>query len=98
MRTKLFLFILATVVLSATSAFSERRIFFITNNMKGDPVHNCLTATGGCGPSVANAYCRDHGFTQAFNYIKIDQGDITGAVPASESTVGHERFAIECTR
>jgi len=42
MRAILTSLAFAAVILSAASAYAEKRTFVITNNMKGDPVHGCL--------------------------------------------------------
>jgi hypothetical protein len=57
-----------------------------------------LNTSGGCGTSVANAYCRDHGFKEAADYRKVEKDEINGAVPTIGSAVGDELFAIDCTR
>ena len=98
MRSVLTFLAIVATLLGAASAHAEKRTFIITATQKADPVHGCLKSKEGCGTSVANALCRDRGFTQAANHRKLDQDEVTGAVPTSGSTVGVEFFTIECTR
>jgi N-acetylglutamate synthase-like GNAT family acetyltransferase len=90
------------VVLSATAARAERRIFIIANNADGYGVDRCLATGATCGVAVATAYCKSRDFLQAQSFHKIDHDEITGAVrSASESCHGNscdEFVAIECTR
>jgi len=90
------------VLLGATAAQAERRVFII-NNVDGYGVDHCLTSGGSCGESVANAYCHAHEYTQALSYRKVDRDDITGAIPTSgpgacKGAACDDFVAIECSR
>jgi len=94
---------IAVALLSAGSAFAEKRMFIIANNADGYGVDRCLAAGDKCGAAVASAYCRSRDFSQAVSYRKVDRDDITGAIPTSTGSAckgaGCDEFvAIECTR
>ncbi len=94
---------LLALVLAASSAHAEKRIFIIANDADGYGVDRCLATGGSCGARVATAYCRSHQYAEAVSFRKVDRDDITGAVPTSGSDGCHggkcEDFvAIECTR
>ncbi|HZP74902.1 MAG TPA: hypothetical protein VFB45_02050 [Pseudolabrys sp.] len=100
-------FVLASVtvlvaLMSATSAFAEKRMFIIANNADGYGVDRCLAAGDKCGAAVAAAYCRSREFSQALSFRKVDRDDITGSIPASagncKGAACDEFVAIECTR
>jgi hypothetical protein len=93
----------AAVLLGATAAQAERRIFIIANNADGYGVDRCLSSGGACGETVANTYCRSHEYTQALSYRKVDRDDITGAIPSSgpgscQGSACDDFVAIECSR
>ena len=101
-------FVLASVtilvaLMSATSAFAEKRMFIIANNADGYGVDRCLASGAPCGEAAANSYCRSHEYGHALSYRKVDRDDITGAIPTSgpgSCRTGHcdEFVAIECLR
>lgn len=103
MRSIFAVLAFATVILSATSASAERRMFIIANNANGYGVDRCLASGASCGAAIATAYCRSREFTQAVSYRKVDKEDITGAVPTNASggcrgSSCDEYVAIECSR
>jgi hypothetical protein len=101
MRSLLATFALA-VLLGASAAQAEKRIFIIANNPDGYGIDRCLAEGGHCGVAAATAYCRSREFTQAASFRKVDRDEITGAIPVnSRDCAGGncEAFvAIECTR
>ena len=90
------------VLLCASAAQAERRIFIIANNADGYGVDRCLASGARCGSAVATAYCKSREFAQADSFRKVDKDEITGAVPASgRSCRGgtcDDFVAIECSR
>lgn len=103
MRSIFAVLAFTTVILAATSASAERRMFIIANNANGYGVDRCLASGASCGAAIATAYCRSREFTQAVSYRKVDKEDITGAVPTNasggcRSGSCDEYVAIECSR
>ena len=98
--------LLATVVfamlLGASAAQSEKRIFIVANNSDGYGVDRCLASGEKCGTAAAMAYCKAREFAQATSFRQIDKDDITGAIPANSGGCKGgtcEQFvAIECSR
>ena len=101
MRTILATLTLA-VLLAASAAQAEKRIFIIANNADGYGVDRCLASGSPCGTAAATAYCKSREFAQALSFRKVDKDDITGAIPANSGACrggNCDQFvAIECTR
>lgn len=101
MRALLAAFI-AAIVLDASAARAEKRIFIIANNADGYGVDRCLAEGSPCGSAAATAYCKSHEFAKAVSFRKVDRDEITGAIPINSGVCrgGHcEAFvAIECAR
>jgi hypothetical protein len=94
---------IAAIVLGATAAQAEKRVFIIANNADGYGVDRCLASGGGCGTTVANSYCRSREFAQALSFRKVDRDDITGDIPSGGTSAcpggACDNFvAIECSR
>jgi hypothetical protein len=94
--------VIFTVLLGASTAQAEKRIFIIANNADGYGVDRCLAGGERCGSAAATAYCKSREFAQAVSFRKVDKEDITGAIPVNSSACrggNCEQFvAIECTR
>ena len=98
--------LLATVTIAmligASAAQAEKRIFIIANNADGYGIDRCLANGEACGAAIAAAYCKSREFAQAASYRKVERDEITGAVPAGGSACGkggcEEFVAIECAR
>ncbi len=71
------------LMLCASAAQAERRIFIIANNADGYGVDRCLANGQPCGAAAAAAYCKSREFAHALSYNKVDKDEITGAVPTS---------------
>ena len=101
MRTLLASLTLA-VLLGASAAHAEKRVFIVANNADGYGIDRCLASGARCGTAAAAAYCRSRAFAHAASFRKVDKNEITGAVPAdSEACRGgscDQFVAIECTR
>ncbi len=90
------------LLLGASAAQAEKRIFIIANNADGYGVDRCLASGAKCGAAVAAAYCKSREFAQATSYRQVGKDEITGAVPTnSEACNGgscDQFVAIECAR
>ncbi len=92
-----------SVVLSASAAQAEKRVFIVANSSDGYGIDRCLASGAQCGSAAAAAYCKSREFAHATSFHKIDKDDITGAIPVTdESCRGaacEQQFvAIECMR
>ena len=90
------------VLLGATAAQAEKRIFIVANNSDGYGVDRCLASGETCGNAAAMAYCKARQFAQATSFRGVDKDEITGAIPANAGGCAGgtcEHFvAIECSR
>src|ERR1041384_600639 len=102
MRTGLRLgMAIAGPLVFAAPAFADSRVFIIANHADGYGVDRCLASGEPCGATIATAYCQAQSFAAAKSFRKIERGEITGAVPTSNSACAGscENFvAIECSR
>src|ERR1043166_3881547 len=92
----------SVLLVAATSASAETRVFIIANQADGYGVDQCLASGEKCGASAARSYCQSRDFARASAYRRIDPDEITGSVPKS---TGHcprggcdEYVAITCQR
>jgi hypothetical protein len=98
--------IVATVtfalLLSASAAQAEKKIFIIANNADGYGVDRCLAGGQKCGTAAALAYCKTREFASATDFHQVDKDDITGAIPTNSPGChggSCDQFvAIECSR
>jgi len=92
----------AAVLIGASAAQAEKRLFIVASDGDGYGVDRCLSSGGACGATVANSYCHAHEFSQALSFHKVDRDDITGAIPTEGpgSCKGGncDVVAIECSR
>ena len=90
------------ILLGASAAHAEKRIFIVANNADGYGVDRCLASGGHCGKAAATAYCKTREFAQATSFRQVDKDEITGAIPANAGGCkggSCEQFvAIECSR
>jgi N-acetylglutamate synthase-like GNAT family acetyltransferase len=90
------------VVLVASAAQAEKRVFIIANSSDGYGIDRCLATGSRCGSAAAHAYCKSREFIQAVSFHKVDKDDITGAIPSDGNMCANgqcEQFvAIECAR
>ncbi len=104
MRSALAALTVLAVLLAASSALAERRMFIIANNAQGYGVDRCLASGAKCGAAAAAAYCKSRDFAVAASYGKVDRDDITGAIPnsgpggACHGASCDEFVAIVCSR
>ena len=89
------------LLLSATAAFAETRVFIVANHSDGYGIDQCLAKGDKCGAHAALSYCRSRDFAQASNYRRVDPDEITGSVP-KHANCAHggcdEYVAITCQR
>jgi hypothetical protein len=91
------------VVLAASAASADSRVFIIANQADGYGVDRCLARGEKCGAHAARSYCQSRDFAQASSYRRVDPDEVTGSVPkaAGENCnhAGcHEYVAITCQR
>ena len=91
------------VLLSASAASADSRVFIIANQADGYGVDQCLAKGEKCGAHAARSYCQSRDFAQASSYRRVDPDEITGSVPkpagANCSHAGcNEYVAITCQR
>ena len=97
------LLVACAVVLAASAAFADSRVFIIANQADGYGIDQCLAKGEKCGAYAARSYCQSRDFAQATSYRRVDPDEITGSVPKSAgATCTHagcgEYIAITCQR
>ena len=98
-----FVLAMAALLVAASAAQAERRIFIIANQSDGYGVDRCLAKGQPCGTAAATSYCKSRDFQKAVSFQKVDKDDITGAVPTTgaQSCRGgncDQYVAIVCSR
>ena len=96
-------FLACLLVVSASAASADSRVFIIANQADGYGIDQCLARGEKCGAHAARSYCRSRDFAQATSYRRVDPDEITGSVPKTAggtcAGVGcHEYVAITCQR
>jgi hypothetical protein len=90
------------LLVSASAASAETRIFIISNHADGYGIDQCLAKGEKCGASAARSYCQSRDFAQASSYRRVDPDEITGSVPKSAANCPKgncgEYVAITCQR
>ncbi len=91
------------LLLGATAALADSRVFIIENQADGYGVDQCLATGEKCGAHAALSYCQSREFAQASSYRRVDPDEITGSVPkAAAAHCNHagcgEYVAITCQR
>jgi hypothetical protein len=93
---------LTLLLVAATAASAESRIFIIANQADGYGVDQCLAKGDRCGASAARSYCQSRDFAQASSYRRVDPDEITGSVPRAAGSCPRgncdEYVAITCQR
>ncbi len=92
-----------TLVLAASAASADSRVFIVANQADGYGVDQCLARGDQCGAHAARSYCQSRDFAQALSYRRVDPDEVTGSVPkASGESCTHagcaEYVAITCQR
>src|SRR3954453_1757083 len=96
-------FLACVLLMTASAASADSRVFIIANQADGYGIDQCLARGEKCGAHAARSYCQSRDFAQATSYRRVDPDEITGSVPrtagASCTGVGcHEYVAITCQR
>ena len=96
-------FLACVLVMTASAASADSRVFIIANQADGYGIDQCLARGEKCGAHAARSYCQSRDFAQATSYRRVDPDEITGSVPktAGGSCTGvgcHEYVAITCQR
>src|SRR5215472_13139138 len=90
------------LLVSASAASAETRVFIISNHADGYGVDQCLAKGEKCGAPAARSYCQSRDFAQATSYRRVDPDEITGSVPKDAAKCGRgscgEYVAITCQR
>ncbi len=90
------------LLVSASSASAETRVFIIANEGDGYGVDQCLAKGDKCGAPAARSYCQSRDFAQASSYRRVDPDEITGSVPKPAANCPRgacgEYVAITCQR
>ena len=95
-------FLACALLLAASAASADSRVFIIANQADGYGVDQCLAKSDRCGAQVARTYCQSRDFALASAYRRVDPDEITGSVPKSGANCSHghcdEYVAITCQR
>ena len=99
-----FIFALAVggLILAASEAGADNRVFIIANPPRGNGIDQCLANGEKCGAGTARAYCQSRAFAEAKTFRRVDPDEVTGSVPASAESCPNggcnEYVAIICQR
>src|ERR1700755_2264040 len=74
-------FLACALMLTASAASADSRVFIIANQADGYGIDQCLARGEKCGAHAARSYCQSRDFAQATSYRRVDPDEITGAVP-----------------
>src|SRR5881628_1979873 len=96
-------FLALVLVMTASAAFADSRVFIIPNQADAYGIDQCLAKGERCGEHAARSYCQSRDFAQATAYRRVDPDEITGAVPKNGADGCtrpgcHEYVAITCQR
>ena len=90
------------LLLAASAASADSRVFITANQADGYGVDQCLAKGDKCGAHAARSYCQSRDFAQASSYRRVDPDEITGSVPTIGGSCNHagcnEYVAITCQR
>ena len=92
----------SAVILAASPASAETRVFIIANHADGYGIDRCLARGEKCGAPAARSYCQSRDFAQASAFRRVDPDEITGSVPKDGANCARggceEYIAITCQR
>ena len=60
------------VVMTASAASADSRVFIIANQADGYGIDQCLARGEKCGAHAARSYCQSRDFAQATSYRRVD--------------------------
>src|ERR1700709_82795 len=81
--------LVCVVLLAATAAFADSRVFIISTQADGSGVDECLARGEKCGEHAARSYCQSRDFAQALSFRRVDPDEITGSVPKVNESCNH---------
>jgi hypothetical protein len=92
-----------TLLLAASAASADSRVFIIANQADGYGIDQCLAKGDKCGAHAARSYCQSREFASASAYRRVDPDEITGSVPKAGNDKCNgsgcdEYVAITCQR
>jgi len=92
----------SAILLAASAASADSRVFIVANQADGYGIDECLARGEKCGAYAARSYCQSREFASATAYRRVDPDEITGSVPSGgEKCSGpgcSEYVAITCQR
>lgn len=92
----------ASLLLAASSASADSRVFIIANQSDGYGIDQCLANGEKCGAPAARSYCQSREFTQATAFRRVDPDEVTGSIPkpatGCKGSSCNEFVAITCQR
>src|ERR1700750_882418 len=95
-------FLASALLIGASAASAETRVFIIANHADTYGIDQCLAKGERCGAHAARAYCQSRDFAQASGFRRVDPDEITGSVPKDGASCPHggcdEYGAITCPR
>jgi hypothetical protein len=98
----LFALALGGLILTASGAGAENRVFIIANPPRGNGIDQCLANGEKCGTQAARSYCQSQAFAEVKTYRRVDPDEVTGSVPSSTANCPNggcnEYVAIICQR
>jgi hypothetical protein len=90
------------LLLAATAASAESRVFIVASQADDYGVDQCLANGDKCGAPAARSYCQSRDFALASAYRRVDPDEITGSVPKTSGNCARggceEYVAITCQR
>lgn len=90
------------LVVIATAASAESRVFIIANESDGYGIDQCLASGEKCGAFAARSYCQSRDFAQASSFRRVAPDEITGSVQKAAGACGtdgcSDYVAITCQR
>jgi hypothetical protein len=98
----LFALAVGGLILTASGAGADKRVFIIANPSLGNGIDQCLANGEKCGAQAARTYCQSQAFSEVKAFRRVDPDEVTGAVPASAANCSsgscQEYVAIICER
>jgi hypothetical protein len=95
-------FLACALLLAASAASAESRVFIVANQADGYGVDQCLAQGEKCGAHAARSYCQSRDFAEASSYRRVDPDELTGSVPKAAGISCHascdQYVAITCQR
>jgi hypothetical protein len=91
------------LMLSASVAAADTRVFIVANQSDGYGIDQCLAKGERCGAHAAQSYCQSRNFADASSYRRVEPDEMTGSVPrpgaaCGSAGCGGEYVAITCRR